>query len=457
MPIISDENRKWWILAAMGIVLGVVTLDETVVGVTLPTMVRELHLTTVASHWVINAYLLVFTVLAAAAGRLGDIIGLRLLFVIGLAIFAIASLACGFAESGNWLIAFRAVQGIGAAVIFPGSLAMMTDAFPEEQRGLAMGVYGSIGTALLSLGPLAGGFFSEFLTWRWIFWINPPIVLVVAVVVLAAWRDPQRAQATVKFDIAGLTALTLGLGLAVFAVMQGPDWGWSHSGIWLLLATGLVVLIVFVVIEQRVSQPLINVALFRGGAFTTFNLAVFAAQFSKMAVFIFVALYLQNELGYGPLLAGTTILAATIPTLLTAYPTGIILDRVGSRVLVVGASAAGAIAMLAVALAAIWSIHLLLLPALMVWGVCISLWFVPSLRDVMNTVPPDQRGAAGGISMTAQLLGGTVGMTICSALFATTSAYWPIYVVTACLFVVLFALGRTTIAPLPETSAKSRH
>jgi len=453
MPTINDENRKWWILAAMGTVLGVVVLDETVVGVTLPTMIRELGLTTVASHWVINAYLLVFTVLAAAAGRLGDIVGLRRLFVIGLAIFAVASLACGFAESGNWLIALRAVQGIGAAVIFPGSLAMMTHAFPEEQRGMAMGIYGSIGTALLSLGPLAGGFFSEFLTWRWIFWINPPIVVLVALVVLAAWRDPPREQPPVKLDILGLTALIAGLGLAVFALMQGPDWGWSHAGIWLILAAGIVVLIGFVLIELRVPEPLIDVVLFRNGAFTTFNLAIFAAQFSKIAVFVFVAIYLQNVLGYGPLLAGGVILVATVPTLLTAYPTGVILDRVGSRVLVVGASAAGVIAMVLVTLATIRDSDLLLLPALVVWGGCISLWFVPSLRDVMNTVPPDKRGEAGGISMTAQLLGGTVGMTICSLLFATTSAYWPIYALTAGLLVILFLLGRATIAPLRQSGS----
>jgi EmrB/QacA subfamily drug resistance transporter len=454
MLTINDQNRKWWILGAMGAVLGVVTLDETVVGVTLPTMIRELGLTTVASHWVINAYLLVFTVLAAAAGRLGDIVGLRTLFVIGLAIFAFASLACGFAESGNWLIALRAAQGIGAAVIFPGSLAMMTHAFPEEQRGIAMGIYGTIGTVLLSLGPLAGGFFSEYLTWRWIFWINPPIIVLVGLVVLAAWRDPPREQPRVKLDLPGLIALIVGLGLAVFAVMQGPDWGWSHAGIWLILAAGIVVLIAFVVIELRAPQPLIDVVLFRNGAFTTFNLAVFAAQFSKIAVFVFVALYLQNVLGYGPLLAGAVILAATIPTVLTAYPTGLFLDRVGTRVLVVGASAAGVIAMLAIALAAILESDLLLVPALIVWGVCISLWFVPSLRDVMNTVPPDKRGEAGGISMTSQLLGGTVGMTICGALLATTSAYWPIYALTALLFVVLFVLGRATIAPLRKAEAR---
>ena len=438
----------------MGTVLGAVTLDETVVGVALPTMVRELGLTTTASHWVINAYLLVFTVLAAAAGRLGDIVGLRLLFIVGLAIFAIASLACGFAENGAWLIAMRAMQGIGAAVIFPGSLAILTHAFPKEQRGIAMGIYGSIGTLLLSLGPLAGGFFSEYLSWRWIFWINPPIVFVVAFVFLAAWRDPPRDQSPIGFDAPGLIALVFGLGLAVFAIMQGPDWGWSHAGVWFVLAAGIAVLMAFVMIETKVSPPLIDVALFRNGAFTTFNLAIFAAQFSKVTVFVFVALYFQNVLGFSPLVAGLGILVAIIPTFLTAYPAGLILDRVGSRVLVTGASVAGMLAMLAIAAAIVWRIDFLLWPALIVWGVCISFWFVPSLRDAMDAVSPDKRGQAGGITMTAQLLGGTVGMTISGALLATTSMYWPIYLLTACLLASLLILSLIYIEPLRQSDTR---
>ena len=145
---------------------------------------------------------------------------------------------------------------------------------------------------------------------------------------------------------------------------------------------------------------------------------------------------------------------STIPTVLTSYPTGMILDRFGSRALVVGACAAGVIALLLLAAATIWNSLYLLLPALIIWGICISLWFVPSLRDVMSTVPPDKRGEAGGISMTAQLLGGTLGMTVSGVLFATTSAYWPIYALTACIFAVLFVLGRIYFEPLRQKDVK---
>lgn len=453
---VSENTRKWWILAAMGGVLGIVVFDETVVGVALPTIDNELGLTLSESHWVVNAYLLVFAGLAAAAGRLGDIVGLKRLFVIGVLIFGLASLASGFAESGTWLVSMRAVQGVGAAVIFPASLAIITHAFPPEQRGMAIGIYGAIGTCFLSLGPIAGGFFSELISWRWIFWINPPIVVVIALMVLALWRDPPREGGAIKLDMPGALTLIAGLSLVVFAIMQGPDWGWQTIAIWAALAAGSIVLVLFIIIERRVPQPLIDVVLFKNGPFTAFNLTIFAAQFSKMAVFVFVALYLQNSLGVGALMAGVVLLASTVPTILTSLPAGKLLDQVGARVLVLRGAAASAAAMLCLVFAVIWQSYALLVPALIVWGGCMSFLFVPSLREVMNTVPPDKRGEAGGVSMTAQLLGGTVGMTACSTLFAMTSAYWPIYLVTGCLFLAVLTLGWLTIPnDRPNTSEPS--
>jgi len=182
---ISDTNRKWWILAAMGAILGVILLDETVVGVALPTMQTDLGMSEVTSHWVVNIYMLTLAGLAAAAGKIGDIIGHKTVMITGLIIFGAASLLCGFAQTDIWLIIARGIQGCGAAIIFPSSLAMTTIAFPPSQHGLALGIYGAIGTVFLSLGPLVGGFLTDFLSWRWIFWVNPPIVLAIAAIVLA--------------------------------------------------------------------------------------------------------------------------------------------------------------------------------------------------------------------------------------------------------------------------------
>ena len=207
MPDDAITSRMWWILAAMGAILGVILLDETVVGVALPTIQTDLAMTEVGSHWVVNIYMLALAALAAAAGKFGDMVGHRALMIAGLLVFGLASLACGFSQTGTWLIVARGIQGVGAAIIFPSSLAMITIIFPESRRGLALGVYGAIGTTFLALGPFVGGLLTDLASWRWIFWINPPIVLAVALVVLVKWNIDHAAPVRQRFDRAGFLAL----------------------------------------------------------------------------------------------------------------------------------------------------------------------------------------------------------------------------------------------------------
>ncbi len=252
---IDDNNRKWWILAAMGAILGVILLDETVVGVALPTMQVDLDMSEVTSHWVVNIYMLVLAGLAAAAGKFGDIVGHKTVINTGLVIFGLASLGCGFAQSDVWLITARGIQGVGAAIIFPSCLAMVTIVFRPEQRGLALGIWGAIGTVFLALGPLVGGFLTDFASWRWIFWVNPPIVFAVALIVLAAWVDPPKTDKSERVDKTGLILLIGGLSMAVFAIMEGPEWGWTNLTILLLLIVGAVLLVAFVFVELRKRTP----------------------------------------------------------------------------------------------------------------------------------------------------------------------------------------------------------
>jgi len=368
MQILNDENRKWWILVAMGGVVGLILLDETVVGVALPSVKRDLNLSQVAAHWVINAYLLVFAGLAAAGGKLGDVLGLKRLFILGVAIFGLASLAAGFARDGSWIITARAIQGIGAAVIFPASMAMVTIAFPKEQRGLALGIYGAIGTVFLALGPLIGGFLTDFFSWRWIFWINPPIAVGIALMVAAAWVDPPREDEAARFDYLGLILLVSGLGLFVFALMQGPEWGWSKPAIVTLLIGGIAVLGTFVVAEWRIATPLIDVDLFGSATFSACNLVVFAAQFSKIAIIVFGAIYLQNALNMSPLEAGLALVAAVGPAPFTAALSGRLADRIGSRIPTLAGLTAAGLALLWIGIAVVWDSYWLLLPALLIWG-----------------------------------------------------------------------------------------
>ena len=373
-------------------------------------------------------------------------VGLKVLFITGILIFGVASLICGFAPDGTWLIAMRAVQGIGAAIIFPASLAMVTISFPDEQRGMALGIYGAIGTAFLSLGPLAGGLFTDLLSWRWIFWINPPIALAIALVIGAVWRDPPRAGPSERVDLLGLFTLVLGLGGIVFAVMQGPDWGWGHPSVWLTLLLGLAMLTAFAVIEDRIKSPLIEVDLFRSAEFTACNLVIFTGQFTKIAMFVFGALYLQSALGMSPLLAGTALLASVVPTMLTAAHIGKLTDRVSARRLTLIGLLASGLAMVWIALAVSWQSYVaLLLPALIVWGTAQNLLFLPTLRAVMGAVPIEKRGQAGGISMSAQLIGGTIGMTVCGTVFAMTGSFGLVFLLTGVLTLAVLAFGAYAI------------
>jgi MFS family permease len=333
---ISDTNRKWWILAAMGAILGVILLDETVVGVALPTMQTDLGMSEVTSHWVVNIYMLTLAGLAAAAGKIGDIIGHKTVMITGLIIFGAASLLCGFAQTDIWLIIARGIQGCGAAIIFPSSLAMTTIAFPPSQHGLALGIYGAIGTVFLSLGPLVGGFLTDFLSWRWIFWVNPPIVLAIAAIVLAGWVEPARTEKSESLDRLGLLLLVGCLSMAVFAIMEGPDWGWSHPAILTLLVVSAVLLVGFVYTERRKPEPLIAVGLFADPTFSGCNLVIFSAQYTKMAVFVFGAMYLQDVLNMSPLMAGLpccrrSLRKSSSPRFQATPPTGLV--RAGPRCL----------------------------------------------------------------------------------------------------------------------------
>ncbi|MCP4379838.1 MAG: MFS transporter [Hyphomicrobiales bacterium] len=445
-------NRKWWILAAMGAVFGLLLLDETVVGVALPTIKRELGLTQIETHWVVNAYLLLFAGFAAAAGKLGDIIGLKVLFVLGGALFALASLASGLAQDAVWIITARAIQGLGAAVIFPGSLALITNAFPSDQRGMALGIYGSTGATFLSLGPLIGGSLSDLLSWRWIFWINPPIVAIITIIVLTFWIEPKRDEKKTAIDLKGLLTLVGGLGLFVFALMQGPEWGWRVPTVWIPLVLGAVFLTVFVLIESRARQPLIAVGLFRQPDFCAFNLVIFIGQFSKVVMFVFGALYLQDVLNMSALVAGVALLPAVAPTPFIAAPVGKLTDRASSRLLALGGLLATALATLWLALATTWGDYLALVPALIVWAIAQPFLFMPGQRAVMNAVPAGMQGEAGGIAMTSRLLGGVTGMTVSGTLLASTEAYWLVFltagwVTAAVLAYAWFAMARQPRVP----------
>jgi MFS family permease len=360
--------------------------------------------------------------------------------------FGAASLAAGFARDGTLLLAARAVQGLGAAAIFPASLAMITTVFPKERRGKAVGTVASIGTAFLMAGPLVGGAFTELISWRWIFWINVPMAAVIAAIVWAAWAEPPRAGGRPKMDWGGFATLAAGLAMGVFAIMQGADWGWTHPTILALLGCGLASLVLFVVIERRVIErgreaPLMDVDLFRGASFGACTLIIFAVQFSKIAVVVFVALYLQERLHMSPLTAGLGLLVAVAGLPLTAASAGRLADKLGARRPALGGLALTALGILWIGLATGWDSYAALVPGLVMWGIASPFCFIPPARAIMNAVPAEKQGQAGGITMTMRLLGASAGIAVCSTLLTSTGRYQVVFLATAGIMLAVLVFG----------------
>ncbi|MEM7443919.1 MAG: MFS transporter [Pseudomonadota bacterium] len=432
--------RDWLLLTMIGITVGQIALNESAIGLALPSMRQDLGMSQPQSHWAVNAYLLVFAALIAGAGKLGDLIGLKPVFVGGVVIFTLGSVACALAMTGDQIIAARAVQGIGAAAIYPASLAMSSLIFPPEREGQALGLFSAIAAGFLVLGPLVGGLLTQGLSWRWIFWVNVPAVIAIPFV-LAGRFDEARKTDKRRFDFIGLALLVVGLGALVIGTMEGPDWGWSSPTTIIALALGVVGLGAFVLVEQRLDQPLIRVGLFGFGAFSYANSAVFLGMSQRMVVAVFGALFLQDVLGYDPIDAGLALLPAMIPVALLATYSGRLADRMDPVVVTKIGMAATGLCLVWTAIAIALESYWVMLPALVLWGATMTLIMAPPRKTIMAIAGREQRGEASGISLATQLLGATTGIAIASAVLSATSSYTIVFAVTAAITLVVCAMG----------------
>ncbi|WOO40970.1 MFS transporter [Rubellicoccus peritrichatus] len=445
MPLITDNNRKWWVLASVGGVLGMVILDQTVVGVALPRMQEDLGMTQVSSHWIVNAYLIIFAAVAVAGGRLGDYIGLKLAFVIGLSVFGLTSLAAGFAQDGTTIIIARSLQGIGAAIIFPTSVSMITKVFPPEQRGLAYGIQTATGGIFMSLGPFVGGLFTDLLSWRWIFWINLPLVLFVIFVTLKVWGKTPRDTQLPRFDFAGLILITLGLATLVLGLMQSAVWGWTNVATITAFASSAILLLAFIVFETRIASPLIDLSLFRVPQFTGSDLVVFTGNYNQICVIIFVALFFQEVLGMDPLIAGTCLLVAVVPTLFTSILSGKLADRFPIKWVALSGLFINSSAVLWIGFVSRSDSYALIIAPLILWGLSLPFQFAPTRRAAMSAVPEDKRGQASGINLTSQLLGGAIGVAVSSTILAGTGRYDVLFWTAGSFSMLILAIGWFTL------------
>jgi EmrB/QacA subfamily drug resistance transporter len=417
--LITEDNSRWWTLGAMCFALFMIMLDNTVVNVALPSIQRDLHASLQALEWTMNAYTLTFAVLLVTGGRLGDIFGRRKLFLFGVAVFGASSLAIGVAPNDTWLVAFRAVQGIGAAFMMPATLALLTQAFPAEQRGMAIGTWAGVGALALAIGPVVGGFLTEDVSWRAIFFLNPPIAVGAVAVTLFAARESRDETAGRGVDCAGIATLTVGLTALVLALVESNSWHWASARIVGLFVVATIALAAFVIIETRVRVPMLDFRFFRSRTSAGANVVAFLVTFAMFAQFFFMTLYMQNVLHYSPLQTGVRFLPATLVIIVMGPLAGRLTDRVGPRPLMaMGLVIVGA-ALLIQSRLTVHTGYGLLLPGFILLGLGIGLVMSPMTTAAMNAVDPTKAGAASGVVSMSRMVGGTVGLAVMGALVTT--------------------------------------
>src|SRR6266508_5797711 len=390
--LITDDNRKWWTLGAMCFALFMVMLDNTVVNVALPSIQRDLHAQISALEWVINGYTLTFAVLIATGGRLGDIFGRRLMFMTGVIIFAITSATAGIAQDPAMLIGSRAIQGIGAALMMPATLSIITHTFPAAERGKAIGTWAGVSALALAIGPVVGGALTEYVSWRAIFFLNLPVAVGAVIVTLFAAQESRDETSRHTIDWPGIAAISTGLTALVLALIEGNSWGWGSTEIVALFVTAAIGLTGFGLVERRVREPMVDFSLFHSRTFLGANAIAFIVTFSMLAMFFFTALYMQNILGYSAFEAGVRFLPSTLMIVLIAPLAGRLADRIGPRPPMVVGLTLTATALFLQTRIDVGTGYGLLLPAFILMGIGMALVMSPMSTAAMNSVVPEKAG-----------------------------------------------------------------
>jgi EmrB/QacA subfamily drug resistance transporter len=416
------RGNPWAVLLVVSLGFFMTLLDLTIVNIAIPDMITNLHASLDDVLWVINAYALVLAVLVITAGRLGDLFGPRILFASGIALFTVASAACGLAPSPGWLIGFRAVQGLGAAMLMPQTLTIITNTFPPERRGAAFGVWGAVAGVATVAGPTLGGLLVTAFDWRWIFFVNLPFgvaALVLTFVIIPDLRLGRRH----RIDIPGVLLASLALLAICYGLVEGQKYNWgtitSFISIPLVLGVGVVLLIAFLVL-QRLTQdkePLVPFGLFRDRNYTVVNWVSGVLSVGMMGIFLPFTIYLQSVLGFSALKAGLTMAPASLLSMFVAPVAGRMTDRIGGKyILMTGLTLFGAGMGWTVLIAKPSSAWYDFLPALIVAGFGMGCTFAPMVTTAMRNIDPRMAGAASGVLNTVRQVGLVIGTAAVGAL-----------------------------------------
>jgi EmrB/QacA subfamily drug resistance transporter len=415
-------SKQKWILSLAALAAFMTALDTLVVTTALSTIKRDLGASVEQLEWTVNAYNLSFAVLLMTAAAVGDRFGRRRLFAAGIALFVLASAACGLAPSVGALIAARAVQGAGAALVTTLALALVSAAFPPERRGSALGIFFAVNGLAVAGGPLVGGAITQGIAWQWIFWLNVPIGL--ALIPLVRSRIPESHGPDAAVDLPGLALVSGGVLGVVWGLVRGNTAGWASAEVLAAFVAGFALLGAFVAFELRARAPMLPMRFFRSRAFSAGNAAIFCAVGALFCAVFFMSQFLQAGLGYGPLDAGLRLLPWTATLFFVAPVAGKLVDRFGERPFLVAGPLLQAVGMAWIALIADAGMSYgQLIAPLMVAGVGISMSFPAAQNSVVSSVPPEAIGKAAGTNSTMRELGGVLGIALGVAAFAAAGSY----------------------------------
>ena len=463
----TEENKKWWTLAAVAGGLFMIMLDNTVVNVALPAIQRDLGVGLSELEWIVSGYALTFAALMLVGGKLADAYGRRLLFVVGIAVFTLASLACGLATSGEMLIAARIAQGAGAALMNPATLSIIAATFPPRQRGTAIGIWAGVAALALAIGPLVGGLLTDHVGWNWIFFVNVPVGIVViaaSFLLIDESRDPTHT----RLDLPGLATSAIGLFALTYGLIEANTYGWGSARIVGAFAVAAVTLVSFVVLERRQRAPMLDLTLFRNRTYVGANLVVLLVALAMFGVFFFVSLYMQNVLGFSAVQTGAAFLPMTILIILVAPPAGRLSDRFGSRGLITTGMLLVAAQLFYFSRLGVDSTFWTLLPGLLLGGFGMGLTMTPGVAAATRAVPVEKSGVGSAVLNAFRQVGGSIGVALMGAIVAAELTTPPTVVsfmtgferallVAGCIAVVGAIVAAVLIRPHDTTRETEPH
>jgi EmrB/QacA subfamily drug resistance transporter len=423
----APNPRRWLILGVVGAAFFMTILDVAIVNVAIPSIERDLDITRQTVQWVLIAYSITFGGFLLLGGRMADLLGRRRIFIAGLLLFTLASLACGlskFTDSAELLIAARAVQGVGAAIISPAALSIVTTTFTEgAERNKALGIWGALGGSGAAAGVLFGGILVKYLGWEWIFFVNVPVGALVLLLTAQIVPESRADVGQRRFDAAGALTVTGGLALFVYAISKAPDVGWGSTRTILLLVASALILAAFLVIELRGRAPLMPFAIFRNRSLSAANIVGFILGMVIFANFFLLTLYVQQVLGWSALKTGVTFLATAGTTVIWAGVSQALVTKVGPRpVMTLGLLIMGAAVLIYTRIPVDGHYWPDLLPSYLIFALGMAFSFIPISIAALAGVEPHEAGLASGLLNTSQQIGGAIGVAVVTTIFTSRAS-----------------------------------